>query len=109
MFTTDVNERDTVLATLENFTYEGIAYEAHPVQVENTVPLYRFFHTQTGNHFYTVSEQERLDIIETQSPPYNFEGIKWYVDRPSIFTEFTPPVDQALAFVQTPPEFDFEL
>ena len=108
LFTIDLNERDTVLATLGNFVDEGIAYNAHPVQVENTVPLYRFFHTQTGNHFYTVNEQERLDIIETQTPPYNFEGIKWYVDRPSVYEEFTPPDNEFLAVVQPAP-FEFEL
>ena len=67
-----------------------------PFQWKDTVPVYRFFHTQTGNHFYTANEQEKLDIIANQSPPYNFEGIKWYVDRPTVSTEFTPPVDQVL-------------
>ena len=97
LFTIDTNERDTVLATLDNFVYEGIAYQAHNEPLADTLPLYRFFHTQTGNHFYTTNEAERLDIELNQSPPYNSEGIKWYVDAPTPMpTLFAPPEDQPI-------------
>jgi len=100
LFTIDTNERDTVLATLDNFVYEGIAYQAHNEPLADTLPLYRFFHTETGNHFYTTNEEERLDIELTQSPPYNSEGIKWYVDAPTpIPTLFAPPEDQPVTLL----------
>lgn len=41
-------------------------------------PLYRFYNTQTGGHFYTISAEERDWIINTY-PQFNYEGPAFYV------------------------------
>jgi uncharacterized protein DUF5648/matrixin len=43
-----------------------------------TVPLFRFFNSVTGTHFYTVSESERLSIIRNL-PAFVFEGVAYNV------------------------------
>ena len=40
-------------------------------------PVYRFFNTDTGSHFYTMDENEK-NIIQTTLSNYNFEGIEYY-------------------------------
>jgi hypothetical protein len=40
-------------------------------------PVYRFFNTQTGTHFFTISEAEKNNIIATL-PHFTYEGIAWY-------------------------------
>ncbi len=39
--------------------------------------VYRFFNTRLGNHFYTISETEKNDII-ANLPVWNYEGIAYY-------------------------------
>ena len=41
-------------------------------------PVYRFFNTLHGGHFYTINDNERDYIIENL-PHYSFEGIKFFV------------------------------
>ena len=43
------------------------------------MPLYRFFNTQAGTHFYTPSSEEKDIVIET-IPFFRFEGIAYWVD-----------------------------
>ena len=38
-------------------------------QVDGSIPLYRFFNTETGTHFYTAAEAEKDSIIRE---PANF-------------------------------------
>ncbi|MEM7592970.1 MAG: hypothetical protein AAF383_15880 [Cyanobacteria bacterium P01_A01_bin.83] len=45
--------------------------------LDGVTPVYRFFNTQTGAHFYTNDENER-DFVEDTLANYNFEGIKYY-------------------------------
>jgi uncharacterized protein DUF5648/matrixin len=46
-----------------------------------TVPLFRFFNSVKGTHFYTTSESERLSIIRNL-PAFVFEGVAYNV--PSV-------------------------
>ena len=44
------------------FSFEGEAYKGYTEQVDGSIPLYRFFNTQTGTHFYTAAEAEKDSI-----------------------------------------------
>ena len=59
LFTQDTNERDVIIATMDHFNFE-VAYQGHPDAVDGSVPLYRFFNTQTGGHFYTVNGARKI-------------------------------------------------
>jgi uncharacterized repeat protein (TIGR03803 family) len=75
-FTTSVAERDQVLATRQDMTFEGIGYDAvNPSANDpNATPVYRFFDTQDGGHFFTISAAERDQVLATR-PDLQFEGI----------------------------------
>lgn len=40
-------------------------------------PIYRFFNTRTGAHFYTINEAEKNFVIATYKE-FNYEGPSWY-------------------------------
>lgn len=68
------------------YHYDGIAYHVpwgdsgvSGVVNPNTFPLYRFYNKNTGVHFYTMSEQEKADVIATRGGDYVFEGIAYRV------------------------------
>ena len=85
---------------MDHFNFEGIAYQGHPDAVEGSVPLYRFFNTQTGGHFYTVNESEKDNIIATMSDVYNFENTAYHVYRPTDI-EIAPVQSDLVAIVGT--------
>ena len=62
-----------------NWSYEFVHYSILEKQVDGSIPLYRFFNTQTGSHFYTAAEAEKDSIIENL-PTFNFEGTAYWVD-----------------------------
>ncbi len=79
-YTASAAERDQIIRTLSNFSYEGSAYKAYTSSEGGAhEELYRFFNKQSGSHFYTTSEAERDSII-ANLPNYSFEGIAYYVD-----------------------------
>ena len=68
-------ERFTVLASNKD-SLTGLP-------VEGVKPVYRFFNTENGEHFYTIEESEKNNIIENSSD-YIFEGAHFYAfDSPS--------------------------
>jgi Repeat of unknown function (DUF5648) len=72
-FTISLVEKNYVIATWpEIFNYEGIAWHASAASGSGFVPVYRFFNTKTGTHFYSTSSVERDQIIATLSW-YSFE------------------------------------
>jgi Protein of unknown function (DUF1566)/Repeat of unknown function (DUF5648) len=78
-FTISAVEKDHVIATWPHiYSFEGIAWYANTASSTNLVPVYRFFNTRTGTHFYTTSVIERDNVIATL-PWYLFEGIAYYV------------------------------
>ncbi|MBS0428568.1 MAG: serine protease [Proteobacteria bacterium] len=50
-----------------------------PTTPGSHVPIYRFYNTKTGTHFYTVSTAER-DSVRAKYPQYSYEGIGFYAD-----------------------------
>lgn len=68
-YTNSEAERDSVLALLPSFTYEGPAFGAGSTGDS----VWRFYNTATGTHFYTISVAER-DWIQGHLATYQFEG-----------------------------------
>ena len=75
-FTTSAAERDQVLATRGDMNFEGVGYNAvDPASSDpNAAPVYRFFDTHDGGHFFTISQAERDQVLNTR-PDLKFEGI----------------------------------
>ena len=86
-YTASAVERDSIIANLSNYNYEGESYlsaseTADPIT--GAKPVYRFFNSSTGAHLYTMSEAER-DSIDSNLSNYTYEGIAYYgyqSDRP---------------------------
>jgi hypothetical protein len=79
LYTRSVNERDTIIKNLSNqWEFEGSKFTVMSIQLEASVPVYRFFNTKTGAHFQTSNEDEKNNIINNLKD-FSFEGIKYYV------------------------------
>ena len=42
--------------------------------------MHRFFNTQTGVHFYTISETERANVVATL-PHFTYEGVAYHASQ----------------------------
>ena len=78
-YTTSEAEKDEILETQPNYVLEGTPYKSAPANdvLTGVAPIYRFLNTDTGIHFYTISEPER-ESIEMNLPNYRSEGIAYY-------------------------------
>lgn len=79
-YTSNTAERDTVIGNPDwGYQYEGPAFKVANTQTDPSLtPLFRFYNTAVGNHFYTVSAAERDSIISSL-PQYQYEGTAFYV------------------------------
>ncbi len=89
-YTTDPSERTLIVRNsgpnnLKQadwpYVYQGAKFQAAH-SYPGSVPLFRFFNTQTGHHFFTISETERdlvLQQIASGAWPFVFEGIAFQV------------------------------
>lgn len=73
-FTSSLEERDTIIANVPYFTFEGTAFDTLTPTATGAVNVYRFYNTLTDSHFYTASEAER-DIVLQTLPALRFEGV----------------------------------
>jgi hypothetical protein len=74
-YTSDLAERDSIIARLPGLRYEGPAFEAaFPGGGDLTV--FRFLNTTNGSHFYTANAAEKA-LIERTLPGYRFEGVAY--------------------------------
>lgn len=91
-YTVSSAERDDVIAKFSDiFSYEGVSWHASGVNGAGWRPIFRFFNTQTGTHFYTASTQER-DNVRYNLPQYLYEGIGYFVRLGGeAFTPLTHP------------------
>lgn len=86
-YTIKETEKDNIIAT-NNYTnggawiFEGTAFCAKAAETAGYKPVYRFWGPNYMNHFYTISEAEKNNIIATNN--YNnggnwlFEGVSYY-------------------------------
>ena len=86
--TTSITERDNVIATQPQFSFEGPAFYVSATSVPGLSPVHRFYNAQTGVHFYTISEAERANVAATL-PQFDYEGIGYYASTLSG-TGYTP-------------------
>jgi hypothetical protein len=79
-YTINPAERDAVLNSLPNYQYQpGQGFQASAAPVPGSTPLYRFFNTLNGVHFYTPNAAEAQNVRNTL-PNFRDEGVGFYVD-----------------------------
>jgi subtilisin family serine protease len=82
-YTNKQSERDKLLNDLDTYfmyEYEGDKFSVVPEDELDSTPVYRFFNSTNGAHFYTISLDERDKILnEPEFESYEYEGIKFYV------------------------------
>jgi hypothetical protein len=61
------------------WTYEGVAFSAHIVNVTGAKAVYRFWSPDNQAHFFTISAAER-DLIKNSYPSnvWTYEGVAYY-------------------------------
>ncbi len=80
-FTTSTTERDNVVNTLSPpFSLEGEAFSVASAYSPGLSPVHRFYNTQTGVHFYTISEAERANVVATL-PHFSYEGVAYHASQ----------------------------
>jgi len=77
--TGSTSEAVTLLVDRPDLTFEGLGLSAAapPSQDPNAVPVYRFFDTADGTHFFTTSTTER-DQIQATRPDLVLEQTSFY-------------------------------
>ncbi|MGI4810547.1 MAG: matrixin family metalloprotease [Janthinobacterium lividum] len=76
-YSASASERDTILATRPDLSFEGTAFYEHTAAKPGDTPVYRFFDLTDGTHFYTSSATERATILTTRADLRD-EGIGFY-------------------------------
>jgi hypothetical protein len=76
-FTGSATEKDSVIANLPTYKYEGVAFYTYAKASTGTSPVYRFYNTTSGTHFYTISEAEKASVV-ANLPSYKLEGPAWH-------------------------------
>ncbi|MGE5293915.1 MAG: hypothetical protein ACM3VT_03730 [Solirubrobacterales bacterium] len=80
-FTMDEEEKNELLTKYADvWVFEGIAFYAYPCGSQPTwaSPVYQFWSTARGVHFYTASEAEKENLIANYPKIWKYEGIAWY-------------------------------
>jgi len=74
-FSASGDEKNTILATRPDLVYEGVGLQSiDPAAPDpNASPVYRFFDTTYGTHFFTASASER-DAVISSRPDLLYEG-----------------------------------
>ena len=77
--TGSTSEANSLIATRPDLTYEGLGMAgiAPGASDPNAVPVYRFFDTTNGTHFFTASQSEKDSIAATR-PDLVFEQASFY-------------------------------
>ena len=84
-YTADESERTVVVATLgSTYLFEGVAYTVNTSNPANNAPLYRFYNTRDGSHFYTASAAERDSVVANLAALYRLEGTAYDVSATSV-------------------------
>ena len=70
---------NSIKTNLDNLNFESAALKVATESTGPTAPVFKFFNTDTGTHFYTAAEAEKDSII-ANLPSFNFEGAAYRVD-----------------------------
>jgi len=76
-YTVSAVERDSILAHIPSYTYEGEGFKTLDAQTPGADAVWRFYNPVNGEHFFTISTVER-DIIRANLPDFQFEGIGFH-------------------------------
>jgi YD repeat-containing protein len=88
-YTTSEDEKNTVSNNPDSgYVFEKIAFYAYSSQISETTPVYRFYNPTTGDHFYTISEDEKNVVINNPQWGYYFENIRFYVFKNQVSNSF---------------------
>ena len=100
-YTANSSERDLLVNnTTSGYGYEGVGFSAYLNPSTGLTPIYRFYNTKTADHFYTTSESERTQILNTLSQSYNYEGVAFYAlgasssAQSNIYRFYDPKIGQ---------------
>ncbi|MDO8847865.1 MAG: hypothetical protein Q7W51_05720 [Coriobacteriia bacterium] len=80
-YTLSAEEADMVIAKFPGtFSYDGVGFSAYsaPVEYMPLMPVYRFYNTENGSHFYTISPDEKALVLLYYGGKYRFEGVAFY-------------------------------
>jgi hypothetical protein len=60
--------------------YEGVSFFAYPVGEgpDWSLPVYRFWSSKYGSHYYTIDEADKANLIKNSSNFWTFENAGWY-------------------------------
>ncbi len=74
-FSSSLSEKNTIITSRPDLVYEGVGLESvDPAANDpNASPVYRFFDTAYGTHFFTASTAER-DTVIANRPDLLYEG-----------------------------------
>ena len=79
-YTASSAEKNDVQSRLsKTYAYDGVAYHVSTTQIPGSLPVFRFYSTRNGSHFYTASESEKDNVAENLSELYNYDGVAFYV------------------------------
>ncbi len=80
-FYTDSTTEQQALLSQPSFSFEGVGLNAVNPSAGDpaAAPVYRFFETTDGEHFYTISATERDGLISSR-PDLVYEGTAFYED-----------------------------
>ncbi|MDT7953070.1 MAG: cellulase family glycosylhydrolase, partial [Acetobacteraceae bacterium] len=80
-YTADATESAALSKPGSAFVLEQSAsFYEHSTKQAGDVPVYRFFESGTGAHFFTTNQAERVSILSTR-PDMVFEGIAYYAPK----------------------------
>jgi uncharacterized repeat protein (TIGR01451 family) len=80
-YTTSAAERDKLISQYAaTWIYEGPVFSvyARDQQPTGTLPVFRFWSSTYGHHFYTISSGERDKLLTRFSNVWTYELIAWY-------------------------------
>jgi len=77
----EAEKNDVATNMSETYHLEGIAFYAYPDTStdSSSLPVYRFYNSSNGQHFYTASETEKNSLTTNLSSIFHLEGIAFYV------------------------------
>ena len=75
LFTMFEAEKEYIETTLDNYSYEGVAYYAYSSQQKSidTIPVYRMLNSDTGTHLFTADSNE-ISHIQNNLSNFTLEG-----------------------------------
>jgi hypothetical protein len=79
-YTLTPGERDKLLTKYADvWTFEGPAFYAWASAYEpNLAPVYRFWSSASGSHFFTIDPNEKNKLVTRYSDVWTYEGVAFY-------------------------------